>query len=120
MARTKKNKYVTAALAWFLGVFGVHRFYLGQPGLGVLYLCTFGVFGIASTIDAISYLVMPEQHFDVKHNNAIPPTKTTQVSLKPHDVADETNKQGQLIDKGLITLEESERRKAKLLQHKPL
>lgn len=35
----------TAYLWWlFLGAFGAHKFYLGRPGMGVLYLCTFGLF----------------------------------------------------------------------------
>jgi TM2 domain-containing membrane protein YozV len=34
----------TAYLWWlFLGGFGAHKFYLGRPGMGVLYLCTFGL-----------------------------------------------------------------------------
>lgn len=35
----------TAYLWWlFLGALGAHKFYLGRPGMGVLYLCTFGLF----------------------------------------------------------------------------
>ena len=34
-----------AAYLWwlFLGGFGAHKFYLGRPGMGVLYLLTFGL-----------------------------------------------------------------------------
>ncbi len=42
----------TAYLLWFfLGFFGVHKFYLGKIGIGVLYFFTFGLFGIGVLID---------------------------------------------------------------------
>ena len=38
-------KTTGAAYLWwlFLGGFGAHKFYLGRPGMGILYLCTFGL-----------------------------------------------------------------------------
>lgn len=42
----------TAYLLWFfLGIFGVHQFYLGKIGKGILYLLTGGVFLIGFVID---------------------------------------------------------------------
>ena len=40
-------------LCFFLGAFGVHRFYVGKIGTGILMLITFGGFGIWVLIDFI-------------------------------------------------------------------
>ena len=42
-------------VAWlllaFLGFFGIHRLYLGKLWTGLLYLCTFGLFGVGYIYD---------------------------------------------------------------------
>lgn len=48
-----KSKLVSLLLCFFLGNLGVHRFYLGKIGTGVLYLLTFGFCGIGTFIDLI-------------------------------------------------------------------
>ncbi len=66
--RKKKDKTVAALLAFFAGTFGIHRFYLGQVGLGVLYLCFFFISWIPAFIDAVKFLLMDEEDFDFKYN----------------------------------------------------
>ena len=44
-----KSKTVTLILCIFLGYIGVHRFYTGKIGTGILYLLTGGIFYIMST-----------------------------------------------------------------------
>jgi TM2 domain-containing membrane protein YozV len=40
-------------LAGFLGLCGLHRFYLGRPWTGLLWLFTVGLFGIGQLVDLI-------------------------------------------------------------------
>jgi len=44
---------VTALLALVGGVFGLHRFYNGKGGTGLLYLCTFGLAGFGVVYDLL-------------------------------------------------------------------
>jgi hypothetical protein len=44
-------------LCFFLGVFGVHRFYTGHTGIGVVQLLTLGGCGIWALIDFIMIIV---------------------------------------------------------------
>lgn len=49
-----KSRIVALLLCFFFGVFGVHRFYVGKAGTGILYLLTAGGFGIGWLIDMIT------------------------------------------------------------------
>lgn len=44
-------------LCLFLGFFGVHKFKQRKVGMGIIYLCTFGIFGIGWFIDSASLLL---------------------------------------------------------------
>jgi len=52
------NYTVAWVLLTFLGIFGIHRFYLGKWLTGILYLLTVGLFGIGIIYD---YWTLNEQ-----------------------------------------------------------
>lgn len=58
-----KDKWVAFLLCLFLGYFGAHKFYEGKTGMGILYLFTFGLFGIGWAIDCISLLLKPNPYY---------------------------------------------------------
>lgn len=58
-----RNKWVALLLCLFLGYLGAHKFYEGKAGMGILYLFTFGLFGIGWFIDCITLLFKPNPYF---------------------------------------------------------
>lgn len=48
-----KSKGVTAVLCFFLGWLGIHRFYVGKIGTGIIWMLTLGLFGIGELVDLI-------------------------------------------------------------------
>jgi len=52
-----KSRLAAALLCWFLGTLGIHRFYVGKVGTGVVMLLTCGGLGIWALIDLIVILV---------------------------------------------------------------
>lgn len=63
-----KNRTTAALLAFFLGGFGVHQFYLGNTGKGILYLvfCWTYIPGIIGFIEGIMLITQSDEDFCVK------------------------------------------------------
>ena len=63
----RRDEVVGILLALFLGVFGIHHFYLRRTGLGILYCCFFWT-GIPAILGFIECFFMPGR---VREYNAI-------------------------------------------------
>ena len=65
----RKSRVTAALLAFFLGAFGVHKFYLGRIGWGIAYLLFFWTLipGIVAFIEFIIYLTMTDEAFAEKY-----------------------------------------------------
>ena len=90
-----KQKRIAAILAFFLGMFGAHRFYLGLRFFGIV-ICTFTVLAFIITaeegvplivapavfafVESVLFAVMPREDFDEKYNSRyLSDEPTTQV-----------------------------------------
>ena len=63
---SEKDLSTTVLLSFFLGVFGVDRFYLGYIGLGILKLLTVGGLGVWALVDLV--LIVLEKLPDAQGN----------------------------------------------------
>lgn len=128
-----KSKTTATVLCFFLGGFGIHRFYLGQTGLGLLYLIFFWTFipAFIALIDFIVLLLMSEDAFNQKYNlTSIIMKSQTQPNNNVNTIAinmgnsqdksasstsEEIMKLYELKEKGIITQEEFDLKKKTIL-----
>jgi len=77
-----RNKLAAGLFGILLGGLGVHKFYLGDVGLGIIYLlfCWTFIPAIIGLIEGIIYLTMSEQEFNAKYNAPKTPTAPTGTS----------------------------------------
>ena len=67
---SQKSKITAGLLAIFLGGFGIHKFYLGRIGWGIVYLlfCWTYIPTVVAFIEGIVYLASDDQNFARKYN----------------------------------------------------
>ncbi len=68
--RSSKDRILAGLLAIVFGSLGIHKFYLGRPGWGVIYILFSWTFvpGVVGIIEGIYYLCMSDQSFRVKYS----------------------------------------------------
>ena len=69
----KPNRTIAILLALFLGGFGAHKFYMGKPGLGLLYFffCWTYIPSVIALIELIIYAVISEKEFQKRYWNQL-------------------------------------------------
>lgn len=120
-----KNKDTALLLCIFGGLFGLHQFYVGKIGKGLLYLFTFGLFMIGWIIDIFSILsgsfkdnAGAPLRATKSQNNATPEVKVVNQEVIHKTVDDnitKIEKLAKLKESGAITQEEFDVEKQKLL-----
>lgn len=65
-----KSKIVAGILGIFLGGLGIHKFYLGKTGMGIVYLllCWTSVPAFVGFIEGIIYLCSNDENFQLKNH----------------------------------------------------
>jgi TM2 domain-containing membrane protein YozV len=124
-----KNKTTAGLLALLLGGLGVHKFYLGRGGMGVLYLvfCWTFIPSIIAFFEAIILFTMNDHDFNLKYNAGMigiaPQAQPQNIVVNVANTAttgggDRLTTLKQLHDlkvSGALTSEEYEAQKQKLL-----
>ncbi len=57
------DKVVALIICICLGWCGIHKFYEGKVGMGIVYIFTFGLFGIGWIVDIITIAMKPNPYY---------------------------------------------------------
>lgn len=126
MLNKQKSRKIAAIIA-FTGtlspIAGLHKFYLGQPVWGLLYLLLSWtpIPRVASAIDAIWYLFQNEDEFDYNFNSNLelvsvpPPRQKIVEQTNVNAIADALRQLDRLRQDGLISEYEFEQKRRQLI-----
>ncbi len=119
MLTKRKSRSVAAILAFSgtLTISGLHKFYLGQPLWGVLYvlLSWTPIPKVASAIEGVWYLAQDEEAFDRNFNLGKSARNSQQVSNQVGAIANAMRELDALRQDGLISEYEFEQKRRQLL-----
>lgn len=113
----KKEKYSAVLLAHFGGSIGLHKFYLGETTAGILYAVFFwtGIPAIIAFIEMLILLFLSKEDFDKKYNCEKYDSQETQSDSEQDDKLEQLLQVKCYLDDGVITNEEYEAIKTKIL-----
>ncbi|BAZ88701.1 NINE protein [Cylindrospermopsis curvispora] len=119
MLLKRKNRAIAAVLAFSgaIAISGLHKFYLGQPVWGILYvlLSWTPIPKIASAIEGVWYLTQDEETFNRKFNSGQSVSSSPEVGAHVESVANALRELDALREEGLISEYEFEQKRRQLI-----
>lgn len=122
MLSKPKNRKIAAILAFtgtVIPIAGIHKFYLGQPLWGVVYvlLSWTPIPHVASAIEGFWYLVQNSDEFDRNFNmNVVSTVSPTATSQQVNALAEALRQLECLRQEGLVSEYEFEQKRRQLLE----
>ena len=112
---TMKTKSTAILLCFFGGGLGIHKFYLGENVAGILYLlfCWTCIPALIAFVEFFGLIIMSDTEFNTKYNKGLA-SASGPVSAK--DATSALADLKTVFDSGIITAEEYEEKRQKLLK----
>ena len=119
-----RNRTIALILAFFGGLIGLHKFYLGKNFAGILYFCFSWTFipALLTFFDFLGLLFMTDNDFNLRFNGVREVRKIDNSShyqalpsKSTHEITKTILELKKLYDNGIITAEEYESKRRKLL-----
>ena len=116
--KSRRTAVILALLGTITPLAGLHKFYLGQPVWGVIYLIlwTTPIPRIASAIDLIWYMVQDIQQFEYQFNGIATGNYAVDEARQVQAIADALRKLDSLREDGLMSEYEFEQKRRQLLE----
>ncbi|MCY3647267.1 MAG: TM2 domain-containing protein [Chloroflexi bacterium] len=109
-----RDRTTAIILAWI--VWPAFDFYLGNPGKGIAKLLTLGGLGVWALVDALRVTLMSDEDFNATYNAAhqgAAPGATGDPVSEVSSAADNLRILGELHERGLLTDDEYDERRAR-------
>lgn len=116
--KNRRNAVILALLGAITPLAGLHKFYLGQPVWGVIYLLLWStpMPRIACAIEAIWYLIQDQEQFEVQFNGFSSPSNNIAAGQQVSAIANALRELDRLREDGLLSEYEFEQKRRQLLE----